>query len=72
MDRLNRRDLQTFLHRRGAVLSFVIGIGAFLLGAALVARQANSNDGSPFGWLFIVIGICGVLAAIGFVSGIYD
>jgi hypothetical protein len=72
VERLKRINIAPILSRWGALGSLAIGILSFLLGAALVAKHANSNDGSPFGWLFIVIGICGLLAAFGFVTGLYD
>jgi len=72
VERLRRIQLAELLSRWGAWASLLVGLLFALAGAALVAKHAGSSDGSPFGWLFIVIGVCGLLAAIGFVSGLYE
>jgi hypothetical protein len=72
MERLRRVNIPALLSRWGAFASLLLGALFLLGGAALVEEHANSNDGSPFGWLFIVIGICGFLATVGFLSGLYD
>lgn len=72
MERLRRIEIAGLLSRWGALGSLLAGLLFMLAGVALVAKHASSNDGSPFGWLFIVIGICGLLAAFGFVTGLYE
>jgi hypothetical protein len=72
MEQLKRIDLAKLLSRWGGPASLLLGALFLLLGLALVLKHENSNDGSPFGWLFIVLGICGLLATLGFESGLYE
>lgn len=72
MERLRRLQLGELVSRWGAIASLLLGLFFLLAGAALVAKHASSNDGSQFGWLFIVLGLCGLLATIGFYTGFYE
>ncbi len=51
-----------------ALLSAVM----LLIGVYLVLKTSHSNNGSPVGWLAIVVGLLALLVTFGLVIGFYD
>lgn len=58
--------------RWAAPLSFILGIGAVLLGGLLIEKHAHSNAGSISGWILLAAGIFLGLTALAIVFGAYD
>ncbi len=54
-----------------ALACFILSLAALLLGAYLVRKLSPFSDAIEFGWLLIALGIFGLLAALGFITGAY-
>lgn len=61
--------------RRAAFASlacFALGTLANIVGGRLIVQSLGNSTGSPMGWVLVSAGVIGLLAVLGFSSGVYE